>query len=125
MRIDVIEPATEAVISSLLGARPADVEEAIEYARAAQRMWWRKAPGERAEVLLRIADGIARDAERLAQMEARNVGMPISDDRGAIAGTAATFRFYAGVPQRLGGTRHPRRGRRRHDVPRADRRRRA
>jgi betaine-aldehyde dehydrogenase len=107
MRIDVIEPATEAVISSLLGARPSDVDEAVEYARAAQRAWWRRAPAERAEVLLRIADGIEHDAERLAQMEARNVGMPISDARGAIAGTAATFRFYAGAPQRLGGTTIP------------------
>ena len=117
MRIDVIEPATEAVISSLLGARPSDVDEAVEYARAAQRAWWRRAPAERAELLLRIADGIEHDAERLAQMEARNVGMPISDARGAIAGAAATFRFYAGAPQRLGGTTIPVAGRRRHDLP--------
>ena len=107
MRIDVIEPATEAVISSLVGARPADVDETVEYARAAQRVWWRRAPAERAEVLLRVADGIEHDAERLAQLEARNVGMPIADARGAIAGAVATFRFYAGVPQRLGGTTVP------------------
>ena len=107
MRIDVIEPATEAAISSSLGARPADVDKAVGYARQAQRQWWRRAPAERAVVLLRIADGVERDAERLARLKARNVGMPISDARGAIAGAVATFRFVAGVPQRLGGTTVP------------------
>jgi acyl-CoA reductase-like NAD-dependent aldehyde dehydrogenase len=33
--------------------------------------------------------------------------MPIGDARGAIAGVAATFRYYAAVPQRLGGQTIP------------------
>ena len=33
--------------------------------------------------------------------------MPIGDARGAIDGAAATFRYYAGVPQRLGGQTIP------------------
>jgi acyl-CoA reductase-like NAD-dependent aldehyde dehydrogenase len=43
----------------------------------------------------------------LARLEARNVGMPIADARGAVAGAAATFRFYAGAPERLGGRTIP------------------
>jgi acyl-CoA reductase-like NAD-dependent aldehyde dehydrogenase len=50
------------------------------------------APSERARVLLAIADGIERNANRLAELEARNVGMPIGDAQGAIDGAAATFR---------------------------------
>jgi betaine-aldehyde dehydrogenase len=107
MRHDVIEPATEAVLSSLLAARPDDVAVAVEDARAAQRKWWAFAPSERARVLLAIADGLERDANRLAELEARNVGMPIGDAQGAIDGAAATFRYYAGVPQRLGGQTIP------------------
>jgi acyl-CoA reductase-like NAD-dependent aldehyde dehydrogenase len=38
MRVDVIEPATEAVLSSLLGARPEDVDDAVEYAREARNV---------------------------------------------------------------------------------------
>ena len=107
MRHDVIEPATEAVLSSMLEARPEDVDVAVDDARRAQRKWWGFAPSERARVLLAIADRIDREANRLAELEARNVGMPISDARGAIGGAAATFRFYAGVPQRLGGQTIP------------------
>jgi acyl-CoA reductase-like NAD-dependent aldehyde dehydrogenase len=107
MRHDVIEPATETVLSTLLGARTEDVGVAVEDARGAQRKWWAFAPSERARVLLAIADGLERNANRLAELEARNVGMPIGDAQGAIDGAAATFRFYAGVPQRLGGTTIP------------------
>ena len=107
MRHDVIEPATEAVLSSMLEARPEDVDAAVADARPAQRMWWASAPSERARILLAIADGLERNANRLAELEARNVGMPIGDARGAIDGAAATFRFYAGVPQRLGGQTIP------------------
>ena len=107
MRHDVIEPATEAVLSSMLGARPEDVDAAVADARQAQRKWWAFAPSERARVLLAIADGLERNANRLAELEARNVGMPIGDAHGAIDGAAATFRFYAGVPQRLGGQTIP------------------
>src|SRR5262245_5167447 len=81
MRHDVIEPATEAVLSSMLEARPEDVDGAVDDARRAQRKWWAFAPSERARVLLAIADGIEREANRLAELEARNVGMPISDAR--------------------------------------------
>ena len=70
-------------------------------------IWWAFAPTERARVLLAIADGLERNANRLAELEARNVGMPIGDAHGAIDGAAATFRFYAGVPQRLGGQTIP------------------
>jgi betaine-aldehyde dehydrogenase len=107
MRHDVIEPATEAVLSSLLGARPEDVDAAVADARRAQKKWWGFAPSERARVLLAIADGLERHANRLAELEARNVGMPIGDAQGAIDGAAATFCFYAGVPQRLGGRTIP------------------
>ena len=48
MRHDVIEPATEAMLSSMLEARPEDVDVAVEDARQAQRKWWAFAPSERA-----------------------------------------------------------------------------
>jgi acyl-CoA reductase-like NAD-dependent aldehyde dehydrogenase len=107
MRHDVIEPATQVVMSSMLEARVEDVDSAVDDARKAQRKWWAFAPDARARVLLAIADGIERDATRLAELEARNVGMPISDAQGAVNGAAATFRYYAGAPQRLGGQTIP------------------
>ncbi|ORA27807.1 aldehyde dehydrogenase family protein [Mycobacterium aquaticum] len=101
--IDVIEPATEQVIESLEQITPAALEDVIARASVAQRQWAAQPPQFRAEALLAIAAAVDNNREALAQLEARNVGMPISDARGAIAGVAATFRYYAAAPERLLG----------------------
>lgn len=101
--IDVIEPATENVLESLEQITPAELDDVIARAAVAQRQWAAQAPQFRAEVLLSIAAAIDHNQEDLARLEARNVGMPISDARGAVAGVAATFRYYAAAPERLLG----------------------
>ncbi|ART73002.1 aldehyde dehydrogenase [Mycobacterium dioxanotrophicus] len=101
--IDVIEPATEQVIESLEQITAAELEDVIARATVAQRQWAAQPPQFRAEVLLAIAAAVDNNREALAQLEARNVGMPISDARGAISGVAATFRYYAAAPERLLG----------------------
>ncbi|GAS92792.1 aldehyde dehydrogenase family protein [Mycolicibacterium brisbanense] len=105
--IDVIEPATEQVIESLEQITPAELEDVIARATVAQRQWAAQPPQFRAEVLLAIAAAVDNNREALAQLEARNVGMPISDARGAISGVAATFRYYAAAPERLLGQTIP------------------
>ncbi len=65
------------------------------------------------------------ELEDLATLEARNAGKPIGDARGEIGMVVETFRYYAGAPERLLGQDDPGRRRRRHDLPRAARRRRA
>lgn len=101
--IDVIEPATEQVLQSLEQITPAGLDDVIARAAVAQRQWAAQSPQFRGEVLLAIAAAIDHHRETLAQLEARNVGMPISDARGAVAGVAATFRYYAAAPERLLG----------------------
>lgn len=85
--IDVIEPATENVLESLEQITPAELDDVIARAAVAQRQWAAQAPQFRAEVLLSIAAAIDHNQEDLARLEARNVGMPISDARGAVAGS--------------------------------------
>ena len=46
-------------------------------------------------------------AEELAVLEARNAGKPIADARGEMDMVAATFRYYAGAPERLLGDTIP------------------
>ncbi|MBS1879605.1 MAG: aldehyde dehydrogenase [Actinobacteria bacterium] len=103
----VIEPATEQPLAEVATTTVAELEPVIAEARRAQRQWWALAPGERGAALAAVAAGIEAEAATLARLEARNVGMPIGDARGAVAGAAATFRFYAGAPERLGGTTIP------------------
>ena len=45
--------------------------------------------------------------EELAQLEARNVGKPISDARGEVGSVVDVFDYYAGAPERLLGSQIP------------------
>jgi acyl-CoA reductase-like NAD-dependent aldehyde dehydrogenase len=107
MNVSVLEPATESELASIPLASLEEVDEAVERARDAQPRWAALPPAERGRTLAAIGAGVEREAARLAELEARNVGMPIVDARGAIAGVAATFRYYAAGPERLTGATIP------------------
>lgn len=104
---DVIEPATEQTLRRLPETTPEEVDAAVRRARDAQRRWQAVDPAERGRILAAIATAIEREAEALALLESRNVGMPIADARGAVAGAAATFRYYSASPERLLGQTIP------------------
>src|SRR5438132_5823082 len=55
----------------------------------------------------RIAVAIDKHREELAQLEARNVGKPISDARGEVGMVVDVFNYYAGAPERLLGNTIP------------------
>lgn len=101
--LDVIEPATEQTLDSVQRTTSDELNSVIAKAVSAQRRWAAQAPQLRGQVLSAIAAEIEADLERLAELEARNVGMPIGDARGAVSGVVATFRYYAAAPERLLG----------------------
>jgi acyl-CoA reductase-like NAD-dependent aldehyde dehydrogenase len=103
----VIEPATEAVLEELPTAGAEQVDAAVERAREAFPAWRAMDPAERASLLYGLADALAARGEELATLEARNAGKPIADARGEMDMVAATFRYYAGAPERLLGDTIP------------------
>ncbi len=105
--IQVIEPATEAVLEELPRAGVEEVDAAVENAKRAFPTWRAVTPAERARLLNELADALSEHAEELALLEARNAGKPISDARGEMAMVVATFRYYAGAPERLLGDTIP------------------
>lgn len=105
--VEVIEPATEGVLERVTRTSGAELDEAIVRAAAAQRRWAAAPPAERAETLLAIAAGLEQNAEDLARLESRNVGMPLVDARQTVAGAIATFRYYAAAPERICGRTIP------------------
>jgi betaine-aldehyde dehydrogenase len=105
--IEVIEPATEAVLEKLPRAGIEEVDAAVERARGAFGGWRAMAPAERASLLYALADALAAAREELAVLEARNAGKPIADARGEMDMVAATFRYYAGAPERMLGDTIP------------------
>jgi betaine-aldehyde dehydrogenase len=105
--LDVIEPATEAVLETVARAGADDVDAAVARAHEAFPEWRAMAPGERAARLHALADALHAAREELAQLEARNAGKPIGDARGEMGMVVATFRYYAGAPERLLGDTIP------------------
>src|SRR5438128_8100577 len=55
----------------------------------------------------KIASAIDQHREELSQLEARNVGKPISDARGEVGMVIDVFNYYAGAPERLFGKTIP------------------
>jgi len=105
--LEVLEPATEAVLAQVPRAGAPDVDRAVAAAKAAYPAWRAVAPADRALVLRRLADALSAHGEELAQLEARNAGKPIGDARGEMAMVAQTIGYYAGAPERLLGDSIP------------------
>jgi betaine-aldehyde dehydrogenase len=105
--IEVVEPATEAVMTTLPRAGAEEVDAAVAAAKAAFPAWRALAPAERAVLLRRLAEAIDDEREELARLEARNAGKPIGDARGEIGMVVETFHYYAGAPERLLGKTIP------------------
>ena len=100
---DVVNPATGAVIATVPAAGASDVDGAVAAARRAFGTWSRTTPGQRAEMLLALADAVLADIDALADLELRNVGKPAAAARGEIRSAADRLRFFAGAARCLEG----------------------
>src|SRR5919201_2008240 len=85
--LDVLNPATGESIAQVPNMSAEEVDEA----------------GERAELLHKLADVIADNAEELAQIESRNVGKPLMVSRDEMPFSADNLRFFAGAARILEG----------------------
>ena len=103
----VFEPATEQVLAELPRAGVEEADQAVARAKAAFPAWRDVSPGDRAKLLRRLARVLDGKVEELAQLEARNVGKPISDARGEVGSVVDVFDYYAGAPERLLGSQIP------------------
>src|SRR4051795_3562765 len=105
---DVHEPATGELLARAAMAGEADVDRAVEAARAALDGPWGKTPGtERSRLLHALADAIQANRKELAELESRNVGKAISSVKAEIGGAAENFRFYASAIATIGGRSNP------------------
>jgi betaine-aldehyde dehydrogenase len=105
--LTVIEPATEQPLEEVPRAGVPETDAAVARARAAFPAWRAVAPADRSRLLHRLADALEEHGEEMAVLEARNAGKPIADARGEMDMVVATFRYYAGAPERLLGETIP------------------
>jgi aldehyde dehydrogenase (NAD+) len=95
----VTDPTTEAEVTRVQKASPADAGAAIDAAAAAfeRGPWGRMGHEARAKVLFRMADLMDERAEDFAIREAMDMGMPYADFRAVIMPhCSGLFRFFAG-----------------------------
>jgi aldehyde dehydrogenase (NAD+)/betaine-aldehyde dehydrogenase len=86
----------------------ADVDRAVDAARAAlDGPWGRTPPNERSRLLHALADAIQANRKEVAELEARNVGKAISSVKAEVAGAIENFRFFGSVLGSIGGRSNP------------------
>ena len=94
---DVVTPIDGSIFTKAARSGAEDVELALDAAHAAADRWGKTSPGERANVLLKIADRMEANLERLAYVETVDNGKPIRETLNADIPLALDhFRYFAG-----------------------------
>ncbi|MGO2110224.1 MAG: 5-carboxymethyl-2-hydroxymuconate semialdehyde dehydrogenase [Pseudoclavibacter sp.] len=94
---EVLNPSTNEVYGRAASGDKADIDRAVIAATAAfeNGPWPRMVPRARARVLNRIADAVEAQDQHLAQIEAWDTGLPITQAKGQAQRAAENFRFFA------------------------------
>jgi len=94
---EVITPITGKPYTRAARSGAEDIELALDAAHAAAPAWGRTAPGERANLLLKIADRLEQHQEKLAYAETVDNGKPMRETLNADIPLAIDhFRYFAG-----------------------------
>ncbi|MCO5976241.1 aldehyde dehydrogenase [Ideonella oryzae] len=94
---DVVTPINGKVYTQVARSDESDVNLALDAAHAAAAKWAATPPAERANVLLKIADRIDQNLEKLAYAETVDNGKPMRETLNAdIPLSADHFRYFAG-----------------------------
>lgn len=104
-RITVENPYDGSVLANVAEATAADVDLAVEAAQAALPAWRALPAHERGRLLLKLADRIEADTDRLARLETLDTGHPIRDCLSLdVPRTVLCFRYFGGMADKLEGS---------------------
>ena len=93
-----VSPISGEVFCKVARSQAADVELALDAAHAAQAKWARTSVTERANILLKIADRMEQNLQRLAVAETIDNGKPLRETMAADLPLAVDhFRYFAGA----------------------------
>ncbi len=104
---DVINPATEKLVTTLQEADSAQTDEIIAKAAKAFLTWKKVSPGDRANLLRRFSAVVTAHREELAQLEITNSGHTRGNALWEADNVANVLNYYAGAPERLFGKQIP------------------
>ena len=105
---DLVEPASGEPFATAQLAGEAEIDHAVESARAALGGDWGKtSANERSRLLHALADAVVANRKELTELESRNVGKAISSTKAELFGAVEHFRFYASAIATIAGRSNP------------------
>jgi betaine-aldehyde dehydrogenase len=100
----VVNPATGETIADEPLSSEQDVDRAVKAARDAFESFSQTTPGDRATMLLKLADALDEHAEEITELEVDNAGKPIEAFKAdEIPAMSDCLRFFAGAARTLQG----------------------
>jgi len=106
--LPIEDPSTGETMGELACASAADVDEAVDAARAASDGAWGAMPAfERGRILARMGQAVLEETDHLAELEARDVGKPLAQARNDVIALARYLEFYGGAADKLHGQTIP------------------
>ncbi len=103
--LPVLNPHDGSELGEIALAGRADVERAVAAATAAAGGWAALPAAERGRYLGRLAEAIEGAGEELARLESTDTGHPLRDSRALdVPRSAATFRYFAGMADKVEGS---------------------
>ncbi|KAL0564081.1 hypothetical protein V5O48_017976, partial [Marasmius crinis-equi] len=103
--IDVTNPATGKITTTVSGGSDKDVDLAVEAAtKAYKTSWGLKVPGvARGQMINKLADLVEKNAEEFAVLESLNNGKPFPSTKLEVAGAVGFMRYFAGWADKIHG----------------------
>lgn len=92
--MDILNPATGALIATLPDTTAEQAQKQYETARAAQPLWAAKPLEERIQLLGKFYDLLDEHADKMAEVTTSEVGKPLGQSKGEIAGARKRIKFF-------------------------------
>lgn len=106
--IDVLDPCDAQVFTTIDRGTAADVDDAVRAAqKALDGAWGRMTATERGRIMMRFGELIVAHADEIAQIEARDIGKPMTVARNDIVAVARYFEFYGSAADKIHGQQIP------------------
>ena len=100
---DIFDPGTGQVQAQVCMGTPADLDEAVQAALAAQPEWAATNPQRRARVMFRFKELLEANMDELAELLSSEHGKVIADSKGDIQRGLEVIEFACGIPHLLKG----------------------
>ncbi|PLX35915.1 MAG: aldehyde dehydrogenase [Hyphomicrobiales bacterium] len=106
--IPVVDPSTGEVFAELARGTADDIDAAVAAAHIAMdNEWGRLTAVERGRLITRLGDIVRDNVDKLAELEARDVGKPLKQARADAVALARYCEFYGGAADKVHGTTIP------------------